>query len=68
MKNVHALLVGILTIAFVVLKLVGVIHWSWWWVLSPPVISAAIAVITYWLGYFTAYLIILYQNRKNESE
>lgn len=26
---------GLLTIAFIVLKLVGEINWSWWWVLSP---------------------------------
>jgi len=26
---------GLLTIAFIVLKLVGVIEWSWLWVLSP---------------------------------
>lgn len=25
----------ILTIVFVVLKLTGIIAWSWWWVLSP---------------------------------
>lgn len=35
---------GVLTIVFVVLKLVGVIAWSWWWVLSPLWISAALAV------------------------
>lgn len=28
-------LLGVLTIVFVVLKLVGVIAWSWWFVLSP---------------------------------
>lgn len=26
---------GLLTIAFIVLKLTGVISWSWLWVLSP---------------------------------
>lgn len=26
---------GLLTIAFVVLKLCKVISWSWWWVLCP---------------------------------
>lgn len=26
---------GILGIIFIVLKLVGTISWSWWWVLSP---------------------------------
>ena len=27
--------VGVLTIAFIVLKLLDFIDWSWWWVLSP---------------------------------
>lgn len=26
---------GLLTIVFIILKLVGAIDWSWWWVLSP---------------------------------
>ena len=26
---------SVLLIVFVILKLVGVINWSWWWVLSP---------------------------------
>lgn len=26
---------GLLLVAFVVLKLCGVIGWSWWWVLAP---------------------------------
>lgn len=37
--------VGLLTIAFIVLKLVGVITWSWVWVLSPIWISIALAVV-----------------------
>ncbi len=31
---------GTLTIVFIVLKLCGLIAWSWWWVLSPLWISA----------------------------
>jgi hypothetical protein len=26
---------GLLGVAFVVLKLIGVINWSWWWVTLP---------------------------------
>ena len=26
---------GFLTLIFITLKLIGVINWSWWWVLSP---------------------------------
>ena len=33
---------GLLTIAFIVLKLCHVIDWSWWWVLSPLWISAGL--------------------------
>lgn len=36
---------GLLTIAFIVLKLVGVIKWSWVWVLSPIWISAGIVIV-----------------------
>ncbi len=31
--------VGLLTIVFITLKLLGHITWSWWWVLSPIWIS-----------------------------
>lgn len=33
--------VGLLTIVFIVLKLIGKIDWSWWWVLSPVWITTA---------------------------
>lgn len=36
---------GALTIVFVVLKLLGKITWSWWWVLSPIWIDFAIALV-----------------------
>lgn len=35
---------GALTIAFIVLKLVGVIDWSWLWVLSPLWISFILTI------------------------
>lgn len=36
---------GLLTIVFIVLKLIGVIGWSWWWVLSPIWISVVIVLL-----------------------
>ena len=33
---------GLLTIVFIILKLCGIITWSWWWVLSPLWITAFI--------------------------
>lgn len=35
----------LLTIVFVVLKLTGVIDWSWWWVLSPIWIVGGFALL-----------------------
>jgi hypothetical protein len=36
---------GLLTVAFIVLKLTHVISWTWWWVLSPIWISLAAAML-----------------------
>lgn len=36
---------GLLTIAFIVLKLCGVINWSWVWVLAPLWISWGIILL-----------------------
>ncbi len=36
---------GLLTVAFIVLKLCKIIDWSWWWVLSPIWISAIFALV-----------------------
>lgn len=40
-------IVYVLTIVFIVLKLLGVIRWSWIWVLSPIWISAVIVVAVF---------------------
>ena len=39
-------LLEILTIIFVVLKLVGVVSWSWWIVFTPLIISGVIYLLT----------------------
>ena len=36
---------GLLTIAFIVLRLCGVISWKWIWVLSPIWISISICIL-----------------------
>ena len=36
---------GLLTIAFITLKLCNVIAWSWWWVLAPLWIGFAIIAV-----------------------
>ena len=37
--------VGLLTIVFITLKLLKVISWSWWWVLSPIWIEILLIVV-----------------------
>ena len=37
--------VGVLTIVFIILKLLDKIDWSWWWVLSPIWISTAVGIL-----------------------
>lgn len=48
----------LLLVAFVVLKLTGVIDWSWWWVLSPIWIMFGIAGLVF----VTIYIYIAIKN------
>ncbi|SDE73466.1 hypothetical protein SAMN05421544_12132 [Riemerella columbipharyngis] len=36
---------GVLTLIFITLKLIGYIDWSWWWVLSPLLIPLIIGIL-----------------------
>ncbi len=36
---------ALLTLVFIVLKLIGKIDWSWWWVLAPIWISIAFGIL-----------------------
>jgi len=36
---------SLLTIAFIILKLCKVITWSWWWVISPMLISIGLTIL-----------------------
>ena len=54
-KNVNVQgwpIASILTIVFVVLKLTGVITWSWWWVLSPLWISFVLVILLFLIGFW----------------
>jgi hypothetical protein len=35
----------VLLVVFIVLKLIGVIDWSWWWVLAPFWMPLALALL-----------------------
>ena len=41
---------GVLLIVFIVLKLCGVITWSWWWVLCPLWIPIAVWLVLVVIG------------------
>lgn len=47
---------GLLTIVFITLKLTSVIDWSWWWVLSPLWIPAAVILAVFLLLFVLALL------------
>ena len=55
---------GLLGVVFIVLRLCGVINWSWWWVLSPFWIPIAIVVLS------AALLAVVKasDNKKNKGE
>ena len=65
---------GLLGISFIVLKLTGVINWSWLWVLSPfwiPVVIVITVLASFGLVaggvMLTVFLKGLYENHKNRS-
>lgn len=59
---------GLLTIAFIVLKLTHVIAWSWWWVLSPLWISFAIVVAIFLvIGIFAAGVALAQRRRRRRA-
>ena len=37
---------GLLQIVLIVLKLCGVIGWSWWWVLAPVWVGTLLVILT----------------------
>ena len=48
----ESIFLSMLTVAFIVLKLTGVIKWSWLWVLSPiwiPTVIVILIIIFYFL-------------------
>lgn len=45
---------GLLTIVFITLKLTGFITWSWWWVLSPVLITVGLVFVVIAMLLFAA--------------
>ena len=40
----HVGFLSVLALIFITLKLIGIIKWSWWWVLAPLWIPMAIVI------------------------
>jgi hypothetical protein len=55
---------GLLTVAFIVLKLTHVIAWSWWWVLCPMWIGLAFVLAILALVFTVAILVSAHDTAK----
>lgn len=62
---------GLLGVAFVVLKLTNVISWSWWWVTCPfwgglALIACIFAAVLIWYALYSVigFLVFWYKQRK----
>lgn len=49
----------VLGLIFIVLKLTGLITWSWWWVLSPFLIGAGLFI----LALFGMIILVMWRDR-----
>lgn len=58
---------GLLTIAFVVLKLTGVINWSWWLVLLPVIIPIGVVAL-FILCYLFIAIALIVASSKNKTK
>ena len=62
-------LIGLLTIAFIILKLLKVINWSWWWVLSPIWLSVGIvSIICFVVFIYSLIEISIEEKRERENK
>ena len=60
--------VSALTLIFIVLRLTGVIEWSWLWVLSPLWISAIVSFTLLILIVVIAAIITYFENKRSNDE
>ena len=56
-------LLGVLGVAFVVLKLVGVINWPWMWVLAPFWLPLAITLLALFIVILVATIFTIKENK-----
>lgn len=66
--SVTTLFTILLTIAFIVLKLCGVISWRWLWVLAPLWINAALIVAVFLFTIILSVIIALIEYRRERKQ
>ena len=54
---------GLLTIAFIILKLCHVIDWSWLWVLSPLWISVGLTICIMLAFALIAFVVLMFKKK-----
>lgn len=66
--SVTTLFTILLTIAFIVLKLCGVISWRWLWVLAPLWINAALIVAAFLFTIIFSVIVALIEYRRERKQ
>lgn len=66
--SVTSLFTVLLTIAFIVLKLCGVISWRWLWVLAPLWIDAALIVAVFLFTIILSGIVALVEYRRARKQ
>lgn len=62
---------GLLTITFIILKLTGVINWSWFWVLSPIIIPIILVLTIIFISiilYAIVVIIVIFYSSLDEDD
>jgi len=58
---------GLLGIVFIILKLIGKIDWSWWYVLMPLYIPLVIALFIFLISATAAFIIFIKEVTKKQE-
>lgn len=55
---------GLLELVFIVLKLCGIIHWSWIWVLMPTLLPITLVLVVCLVIVLRCCILHLFENKK----
>jgi hypothetical protein len=67
-SNTGLTVLTVLTLIFITLKLTGILHWSWWWILCPVIFPFAVITLLFICAaiYIEIY-IPLFHDKKNKK-